>query len=96
MTEGYTVFLPEVKKAFPNVTLKEFDMHWSISVDGLEGWMRSWSPFLAYTEAVGTRKSEAMVAQFVAEMKEALGVARTSDPLVLVLPLQVLLARKED
>lgn len=93
INEGYAHFVTEARKVFEESTIQEIVMDWPISVEGLVGWVRSWSPYLAYCRAQGDEEGESLLNTYRDEMQEALGVKEVTEHVTVRLRLQVVLAR---
>ena len=90
---GYSLYLEAAGKEFKTVELKELPMEWNASVDIIAGFVQSWSPFSAFVEAEGEAVAAQKIEEFKKELRNAVGVEKDSDPILVVLPLEILLAK---
>ena len=95
MSEGYAMHMPAAQTYFSSVGLKQVIMHWDASVEIMTGWIRSWSPFLAYREAKGDMEAELQVEQYGEELMEALGLDSENEKFTVTLSLELLLATND-
>ena len=100
ISAGYSQFVSAAERHFSVVELQQTALVWEDrSVDSLVGWVRSWSPLVAFSKQHGEVAADALVQSYAAELREAVGGDGDGDgddvPFVVTLSLDLLLAKNE-
>ena len=104
MSEGYRPYVAAAQSVFINrntnsntnaaVEFVHHPMSWTTSINGMVGWVRSWSPFTAYKKEMGEEAGGALEEGYRRGLMEALMIFNVDAPLIVVFDLDVIIAKK--
>jgi ubiquinone/menaquinone biosynthesis C-methylase UbiE len=94
LEQGYSVYLETAQTHFAeNVEFRNIPIEWNVSVDIIAGFVQSWSPFTAFVEKEGEAVAGEHIEKLKNDIRNAVGVEKDSDPFVVTLPSELILAK---